>query len=279
MTPALSPAARIARPEAALFVSDMHLDDTEPALTAQVLGDLDARIDLADRTVPGGIAGGGVALFLLGDLFEFWVGDDRLTRTATALANRLEAFAARGGRAFLMRGNRDFLLDVPLPGQPSTRPFSAACSATMLPDPSVIEVAGRRIVLSHGDALCIDDTAYQQWRVLCRSDRWQQDFLGRPLRERIGMALDLRARSSEVQAMTETLSDVDEGAASAMLTALGADLLVHGHTHRPGRHRWDAPGGAGTHERWVLGDWAVEPPRGAVMSLAEGLALPATPAG
>ncbi len=279
MTDPLPPAARIARPEAALFVSDMHLDDAQPALTARVLAGLDTSIEHADRAVPGGLAAGGVSLFLLGDQFEFWVGDDQLTRSAVALANRLEAFAARGARIFLMRGNRDFLLDVPLPGQSSQRSFSGMCGATMLSDPAAIEVAGRRVVLSHGDALCVDDTAYQQWRALCRSAQWQRDFLARPPPERIRMALDLRSRSSAVQALTETLSDVDETAASALLSDQSADLLVHGHTHRPGRHRWPRPDGTGPYERWVLGDWAAAPPRGAVMTLAEGLALPPTAPG
>ena len=278
MTSVLAPAARIASPDGALFVSDTHLDETQPALTAHVLEGLAARIERADRTVPGGIAAGGVALFLLGDLFEFWVGDDHLAGPAIALANRLATFAARGVRVYLMRGNRDFLLDVPLPGSSAVRPYSTACGAIMLADPAVIEVGGRRVVLSHGDALCIADTAYQQWRALCRSNPWQEELLARPLSQRIAMARELRARSNEAQAMTETLSDVDDGAAGALLAAQQADLLVHDHTHRPGRHRWTGPDG-GRRERWVLSDWAADPPRGAVMSLAEGMAVPVTAPG
>lgn len=277
MTAALPPSVRVGHPAAALFASDMHLDDAEPALTRHFLAALDARIGAAGRSLPGGVAGAGAAFFLLGDLFEFWVGDDHQPRVAVALANRLEAFKAAGGRVFLMRGNRDFLLDVPLPGAPLARPFSALCGATMLPDPAVVEVAGRRVVLSHGDALCVDDTEYQRWRALCRSPQWQRDFLARPLAERIAMARELRSQSTAAQAMTETLSDVDAGAATELLAAQDANLLVHGHTHRPGRHRW--PAGAAMHERWVLGDWAAQPPRGAVLSLAEGLALPVLASG
>jgi UDP-2,3-diacylglucosamine hydrolase len=266
----VSPAARVARPEAALFASDMHMDDTLPALGERVLAQLDAAVAEAGREA----GPEPVHLFLLGDLFEYWVGDDHLPAVANELASRLAGFVATGGRVFLMRGNRDFLIDVPLPGQPHVPAYASRCGATMLPDTAVVEVAGRRIALSHGDELCVHDTDYQQWRALCRSTAWQRELLARPVDERIAMARHLRSQSSGAQSMTETVSDVDERAASALLARLDAALLVHGHTHRPGRHRWPESDGAGTHERWVLSDWSADPPRGSVMSLAAGMAQP-----
>jgi UDP-2,3-diacylglucosamine hydrolase len=259
----------IAQPEAALFASDMHLDDAHPALIEHFLESLDASLAsvLARFREP--------ALFLLGDLFEYWIGDDHVPPVAQALSARLAAFGDAGGRVFLMHGNRDFLMDVPLPADPLAPTFSARCGASLLPDPTVIEVAGRRIGLSHGDALCTDDTRYQQWRALCRSAAWQQPFLARTVAERLAMAASLRQQSMQAQAVTETLSDVNQAAVDALMTRLDTTLLIHGHTHQPRLHRWSHSGGDPVRQRWVLSDWAVAPPRGAVMSLAAAATLPA----
>lgn len=255
-------AIRIAQPEAALFASDMHLDDAHPALGERFLALLDASLVSALARY------GEPALFLLGDLFEYWIGDDHMPPAARALSARLAAFGEAGGRVFLMHGNRDFLMDVPLPADPGAPAFSSRCGATLLPDPTVIEVAGRRIVLSHGDALCTDDTRYQQWRALCRSAAWQQHFLARTVAERLAMALSLRMQSMQAQAVTETLSDVNQVAVDALMARLDAPLLIHGHTHEPMLHRWSPAEGAAPCQRWVLSDWSVAPPRGSVMSLA-----------
>lgn len=178
-----------------------------------------------------------------------------------------------------MHGNRDFLLDVPVPSRPGLASFSSRCSATLLPDPAVIEVAGMRIGLSHGDALCIDDTRYQQWRALCRSPAYQQQFLARPASERLAMAQQLRRQSIQAQAVTETLGDVNPEAVDELMTRLATPLLIHGHTHRPMLHRWPAPADAGPQDerqRWVLSDWSASPPRGDVLPLSDLATVAAT---
>ena len=253
------PALRIASPAAAWFASDMHLDDAQPETAARFFERLDVALAAARANTPDA---GVPALFLLGDIFEYWIGDDHQPAVAQVLAERLAAFTNAGGQAFLMHGNRDFLLDAPLPAQPTLPPFSVRCGAMLLPDPTLVDLAGRRIVLSHGDALCSDDVGYQQWRALCRSPAWQQQFLARPVAERIEMARALRKQSMQAQAATETVGDVAQEAVDALLTRLGATLLVHGHTHRPMLHSWDQ------RQRWVLSDWSAEPPRGEVLPLA-----------
>ena len=272
---AAPPALRVADAAAALFASDMHLDDAQPQPAARFFERLDAALAAALADGPGAgaaVSAPGAAasapgaaappLFLLGDIFEYWVGDDHRPGVAQALADRLAAFTGAGGRAFLMHGNRDFLLDVPLPARPDLASFSARCGAVLLADPTLIEVAGRRIVLSHGDALCTDDVRYQQWRALCRSPAWQQQFLARPVAERLEMARALRKQSLQAQAATETIGDVDPAAVDALLARFDATLLVHGHTHRPALHHW------GERRRWVLSDWSASPPRGEVLPLA-----------
>ncbi len=248
----------------------MHLDGTYPSVAQRFL-------DLLDVTLAAAPAGfEAPCLFLLGDIFEYWIGDDHLPAVAQTLAARLSAFSRSGGRVFLMHGNRDFLLGVPMPLKPQATRFPARCGATLLPDPVVIEVAGRRVALSHGDALCTDDLRYQQWRLQCRSAHWQQQFLSRPVKERLAMARSLRQQSMQAQAVTETISGVNQAAVDALMTQLDTGLLIHGHTHQPMLHHWQTGAGAGTTAtgersawrlRWVLSDWAAEPPRGGVLPI------------
>ena len=251
----------------------MHLHESDPQLAATFFERLEtslARV-LARSDAP--------VIFLLGDLFEYWIGDDHVPAIALSMAERLSAFSRDGGRVFLMHGNRDFLIDSPVPSRPHLETFSARCGAILLPDPAVIEVAGRRIGLSHGDALCTDDTAYQQWRALCRSADWQQKFLSLPVDERLAMAHSLRQQSLQAQAATETTHDVNPAAVDDLMARLDAGLLVHGHTHQPMLHRWlddeATDRRAMSRVRWVLSDWSVSPPRGGVISLAAGVNPPA----
>ena len=253
------PLLRIASAEAALFASDMHLDDAQPRSAGRFFERLDETLAVA---VARTASAGAPVLFLMGDLFEYWVGDDHEPAVGQALAERLARFSAAGGRVFLMHGNRDFLLDVPIPSQPDLASFTSRCRAKLLPDPAVIEVAGRRIALSHGDALCTDDIRYQQWRALCRSDDWQRQFLARPLAERLAMAQAMRRQSMQAHAVTETLTDVNQATVDALMTRLDTPLLVHGHTHQPMVHGW------GERRRWVLSDWSASPPRGEVLPLS-----------
>jgi UDP-2,3-diacylglucosamine hydrolase len=246
----------------AWFASDLHLDDDRPALTRRFVA------ALAELPGPGPRAGErGPALFLLGDLFEFWIGDDYRNQAALALAEALRRLAARDWRVFLLRGNRDFLIG------PT---FAADCAARLLDEPVLVEVAGERLVLTHGDAECLDDHRYQQWRALSHSPDWQRDFLARPIAERLQLARAARAASlanrtpdggraeDGIDTRVEGGGDLSPAAVAGLLERFQAVGLVHGHTHRPARH--DLPAGRW---RWVLSDWETEPPRGRIAALAE----------
>jgi UDP-2,3-diacylglucosamine hydrolase len=242
---------RIPHDEPVLFASDTHLAPEAPATAARFL-------DALTREGPRARH-----LFLLGDLFELWVGDDGADPLATRLADTLSALSARGLRIRLMRGNRDFLLDVPLPGA-GAAPFSARCGATLLDDPCLIDLHGTPTLLAHGDALCTGDLVYQQWRRTCRDPAWQADFLARPLAERLALGRDARETSEAgKREQAGALTDVDPAAVDAVMDAAGASLLIHGHTHRPGTHRWHR--GAAARTRVVLTDWDAGADRGALL--------------
>lgn len=256
-----APVIRITDPADALFASDMHLDDEEPGLCRHFLSTLEQRLA---KSRPASCA-----LFLLGDLFEYWVGDDTPSPVAAQLAGMLHDFVARGGRCFLMHGNRDFLIDATLPGVTASPGYSQRCSATLLPDPAVIMVGGQRIVLSHGDVLCTSDLPYQQWRQQCRQPAWQTALLAQPIADRLALARSLRTQSQQHQAAPENLADAEQDAIDRMMDETGCALMIHGHTHRPALHAWQHASGA--RRRWVLSDWSAD--RGQIMSLAEGLSL------
>lgn len=262
-----TPAAllRIAPGQRVLFASDLHLNPADSATATLALNAI-------DRHSPGA-----AHLFLLGDLFEMWVGDDGADDLAERLAGLLRGLAARGTRIWLMRGNRDFLLDVPLPdagpdspdSPHSPGPFSRHCGATLLTDPCVIDLHGQPALLTHGDALCTDDTVYQTWRTTCRHPAWQQAMLARPLAER--QAIGRQARdSSEAgkREMSGALMDVNQQAVDAAMDAAGVSLLIHGHTHRPAVHRWQH--GSVERMRVVLTDWDARGPRGSLLGWNEG---------
>lgn len=251
---------RIPRAEPVLFASDVHLAPEDPATAAMFL---DALAREAPRVRH---------LFLLGDLFELWVGDDRIDALAARLADLLSSLAARGVQVRLMRGNRDFLIDVPLPGVP-TRRFSERCGATLLEDPCPLELHGVPALLAHGDALCTGDLVYQQWRRTCRDPAWQAAFLARPLRERLAIGRDARETSEAgKRERPDALADVDAAAVDAAMHAAGATLLIHGHTHRPDTHRWRADGLERT--RVVLTDWDADAGRGRLLRWEDGGAQP-----
>ena len=186
-------------------------------------------------------AGGADAIYILGDLAEVWVGDDDDSACANALREALGAAAARRP-VFVMRGNRDFLLG---------DRFAADTGVALIPDPSVIDVDGQRVLVAHGDAYCTRDVAYQRARVQLRSPQWRARVLTKPLAERRTLAARLRAESAAAGANKAAhIMDVTPAAAAAALTAADAPLLVHGHTHRPAIH--DLGDGR---RRIVLGDW------------------------
>lgn len=190
------------------------------------------------------------ALFILGDLFEAWVGDDAIGEPGfdADCAQVLRETAARLP-VFFLAGNRDFLV-----GQALAR----ATGMTLLADPTVFVFGAHRWLLSHGDALCLDDHAYLAFREQVRSAAWQQAFLAQPLAQRQAIARGMRQESEARKDGQQPYADVDPAAALAWLRAAGARVLVHGHTHRPGEHVLDAD-----HRRVVLSDWDADavPPR------------------
>ncbi len=213
------------------FISDLHLS---PALSKTFSA---FAAHLANTPAD--------AVFILGDLFEIWVGDDARGRAFERSCVEVLADAASRLQLALMVGNRDFLL-----GSAMLR----ACGAMALPDPTVLTAWGQRVLLSHGDALCLDDLPYQQFRCLVRTSDWQRDFLARPLAERLQIAGQMR-RASQQRRRFDGASDadVDPGEAVHWMHAMGTAELVHGHTHRPGSNVL-APG----YKRHVLSDWDLD---------------------
>ena len=234
------------------FISDLHLRAEEPAT-------FDAWAHYLHSTPAN-------AVFLLGDVFEVWVGDDVLS-DPTKQDERFEARCAREMAAaaqrlalFFMHGNRDFLVGQAL---------MTSCGATLLADPTVLDFGGQRWLLSHGDALCLDDTEYLQFRQQVQQPAWREAFLAKPLAEREAIARSLRTQSEARKHSGATYADVDNAAARQWLQAAGAHTLIHGHTHRPATHDL----GQGL-QRVVLSDWdaAATPPRAEVLRLnASGL--------
>lgn len=205
------------------------------------------------------------AVFILGDLFELWVGDDVLQHPPPFLADCVAALREAGLRLdlFIMCGNRDFLMGPKL---------MQACHARALDDPTVLAFAGQRMVLTHGDALCLGDTDYQAFRHTVRSAAWQAGFLAKPLPERQAIARGIRQQSESRKQSQSLYADVDAPAADALLDDLEASLMVHGHTHQPGQHALSRG-----RSRLVLSDWCLGgvPPRADVLRLhAPGTGMP-----
>lgn len=185
------------------------------------------------------------AVFLLGDVFELWVGDDMRSGVFEQRCAEVLAEASSRLQVGVMVGNRDFLLG---------NAMLSACGAVGLADPTVLRGLGHELLLSHGDALCLADTPYQQFRAEVRSPAWQAAFLQRPLPERLQMAADMRqASATRARFDGSAHADVDSAAAMQWLHQTGTQVLVHGHTHRPATATL-APG----HVRWVLSDWDLD---------------------
>lgn len=221
-----------------LFISDLHLDGERPAIT-----------DLFERFLRED-ARGADALYILGDLFEAWVGDDDPSETGERVRNGLRALVDSGTPVSFMRGNRDFLLGAD---------YARRAGITILPDPAVVVLYGQPTLLMHGDLLCTDDTAYQAFRAQTRNPQWQAQFLSQPLAARLAFAQQARAASKAHQSglqatgTMESITDVAPSTVEATFARYGIERLIHGHTHRPAVHALDAQGRAC--ERIVLGDW------------------------
>ena len=227
------------------FISDLHLQASEPATFQAWQSYM--------QTTPAD------ALFILGDLFEVWVGDDVLEEHGFKhrCAQVIQQTAARMP-TFFMHGNRDFLVGSGM---------MTACNTTLLADPAVLNFNHQRWLLSHGDALCLGDTAYMAFRQQVRSTGWQQAFLAKPLAERQAIARGLRQQSEARKKSGEEYADVCPQAARQLLLDANACTLIHGHTHKPATH--DLGNGL---QRVVLSDWDAEatPPRAEVMRLTAG---------
>ncbi|RXZ38408.1 UDP-2,3-diacylglucosamine diphosphatase [Oxalobacteraceae bacterium CAVE-383] len=227
----------------AFFVSDLHLQAALPR-TAQAFRDfLTQQASRARR------------LYLLGDIFEYWAGDDDLeTPFNRGIADAIRAVAQAGVEVFWIAGNRDFLV---------SEGFAHAAGLTILNDPHVVTLAGRRLALAHGDAQCTDDTDYMAFRAQVRNPVWQQAFLAMPLAQRKAIIEGLRQGSQAAQKeKSSEIMDVNQQAIAQLFADTGSALLIHGHTHRPARHVYsDAAGGK---LRYVLPDWEIDatPARG-----------------
>jgi UDP-2,3-diacylglucosamine hydrolase len=216
----------------AWFIADLHLDPGRPEGFDAMRASLDV------------IARDGGPLYILGDLFEMWIGDDDDDPFTQACCDVLAAFA-RARPLFTLHGNRDFLTGAG---------FAARTGATLLPDPTVVTLpGGRAALLLHGDSLCIDDVDYQRVRAQLRAPAWQADILARPLAERRAIGQGMRAQSRAANANTPAaITDVNEEAVARVAREHGVELIIHGHTHRPATHHRQ---GATPHTRIVLGDW------------------------
>jgi len=216
-----------------IFISDLHLSALRPRINRLFLDFL------------AGPATSAEALYILGDLFEYWAGDDDDDEFNRGVLSALRAYAERGPRLYIMHGNRDFLLG------PA---FAARFGATLLPDPTVIELYGTRTLLMHGDTLCTDDTRYLEFRAQVRDPEWQRQFLAKSLPERKQIIAGVRVENTrEKKLKTEAIMDATITGIETVLREHGYPRLIHGHTHRPALHHHDVDGRAC--ERWVLADW------------------------
>ena len=215
-----------------LFVSDVHLDARAPEASAQFIAFLKDEARTAE------------ALYILGDLFEAWVGDDDAASVNQEVCAALKQLAAHTA-CFAMHGNRDFLLG---PG------FCERSGCRLLPDPVIVQLDEEPVLLTHGDALCIDDHPYQELRSIVRDRAWQRRFLGLPRAHREVLADEVRAGSRRHTARTvPTIMDVNALAVGRAFRAARVHRMIHGHTHRPGRHDLEVDGEH--RQRIVLGAW------------------------
>ncbi|GGB90635.1 UDP-2,3-diacylglucosamine hydrolase [Marinobacterium zhoushanense] len=217
-----------------LFIADLHLQPERPELFRAF------RYFLDDIARPGD------ALYMLGDIFEYWIGDDAPLPGLEPIFQRVRALSDAGSRIYFQHGNRDFLVGSALMVQ---------LGAELLPEAQRIELPTGAALIMHGDQLCTDDSAYQQFRTQVRNPEWQQSFLSQPIEQREAIARQMRQQSQQQGAMkAEAIMDVNADAVRNTMLAHRVELLIHGHTHRPNIHQNQI--GSGQGERIVLGDWS-----------------------
>jgi len=215
------------------FASDLHLDPATPDIAGRFL-----------RFLAGPVRGAR-SLFLLGDLFEAWLGDDDPEPAHREVIVALAEVARDGTIVYVMHGNRDFLIG---------ERFCAESGAILLDDPAIVSIRGKPVLLSHGDGLCVDDHSYQRLRALVRDDGLRSGFARLPLDARRRLATEARAGSREhLASAVEYITDVNQDAVETLMRDAGVDLMIHGHTHRPRVHRFESDGTSRT--RIVLGAW------------------------
>jgi len=216
-----------------LFISDLHLDDRRPETTRLLMRFLEQEAKTAD------------ALYILGDLFEFWLGDDVPSKCSNEVGLALSGLKNKGIPCYFTHGNRDFLLQ---------EGYAEKAGLTLLPEEYVADLYGERVLLMHGDSLCTDDIAYQQFRTLVRNPVWQHDFLSKSPQERLQVALQARDASAEHKGKQDMdIMDVNQGQVIDSFERHGVHRMIHGHTHRPATHEFEINGKAV--QRIVLGDW------------------------
>ncbi len=216
-----------------LFISDLHLEGKRPDIGAQFSEFMRGEARTAE------------ALYILGDLFEVWVGDDDPDPHYAAMKTEIRNVSNAGIPVYFMHGNRDFLIG---------ERFAEETGITLLDDPTVVDLYGERVLLAHGDAYCTDDVEYQKTRAMLRNPEWQAMMLAKPLEERLVIARSARDESQSRNAMlAEDIMDVNQAAVESAMQDAGVDILLHGHTHRPNVHEFLIDGQPS--RRIVLGDW------------------------
>ena len=220
--------------EKVLCISDLHLNPGQPEIADAFTAFLQNE------------AAGALALYILGDFFNVWIGDDNPDAFAEEIKRALRALSDSGTSIYIMHGNRDFLIG---------EKFCTDCGATLIQEPYLLEVNDSKYLLVHGDALCTKDTDYMAFRSMVRNPAWQKDFLKKPLEERQAFAQQARKQSKAMSSnKAEDIMDVTPEEVVLLMESINHDILIHGHTHRPAIHDIDLSEGNG--KRIVLGDWA-----------------------
>jgi UDP-2,3-diacylglucosamine hydrolase len=214
------------------FISDLHLEPAQKAITDGFLSFLDSLNDAEE-------------LYILGDFFEVWMGDDYSNEYIELINQALIKCTSKGTKIYFMHGNRDFLV-----GQA----WCDNASCELLEESKLITLGDDKVLLLHGDSLCTDDIEYMKARVMLRNPQWQEQFLAKSIPERIEFAKQVRSESKESQkGKSYDIMDVNQDAVNEALTSANCTTMIHGHTHRPDIHKWDFSGQ--NRVRYVLGDW------------------------
>lgn len=211
------------------FISDLHLCEEQPHLVALFEHYLENYTFGIEK------------LYILGDLFEVWIGDDYQPDWVVAVQQKLKHLSDQGTHIFFCHGNRDFLIG---------ETFAALTGVKLLPEYEVIQLSDQPALVCHGDSLCVDDVAYQEFRSQVRTTKWQQEFLALPAEKRLAIVNDYRAQSkAATAAKTNDIMDVNQNEVKKIFAKYSVDLLIHGHTHRPATHQFN------NLQRIVLSDW------------------------